>query len=217
MNLFGGLEVTELKKALNRNNISYNLDVIDKINEMIQGSKFHDKIKLKKLQKNILKDIVKTRLLYNEFYTFMNISTILKKINNLLNENTDDLMKSPYVFYLRKVFFILLNAEYDTVSSNSYHFYKSVSLNNFVHILYKLKLINNINNEFYTIMLFNDEIYDYFLGKNQTYPRYLIKQERVVDVHPTGVPLLRSLYRPASLSQLPSICRSVAWQATENN
>ena len=165
INTFGGYETTNLKMALNRNKQKYVQDSIDRIDEIIQGTKFNDKIKLKKIQKYILKYLVKRELLkedgYEDFtYDYIDANTIVKMMIRLLHRN--ELMAAPYNYYLSLIFFDLRQTEYDSIPSDSYHKYKNLLLNNFIIILYKLNLITiDPYFNFYDIYSI-DEIMNYF-------------------------------------------------------
>ena len=129
INTFGGYETTNLKMVLNRNKQKYDQDSIDRIDEIIQGKKFNDKIKLKKIQKYILKYLIKRELLkedgYEDFtYDYIDTNTILQMMIRLLRRN--ELMVAPYNYYLSLIFFDLRDTEYDSIPSGSYYKYKNL-------------------------------------------------------------------------------------------
>ncbi len=115
INEFGGYETKILQMALNRNKQKYDKVTIDLIDEIIQAKKFNDKIKLKKIQKQILKDLVKKELLkedgYEDFtYDYEYTSIIFKNMIKLLNRK--ELMEAPFNYYLSLIFFDLRETEY---------------------------------------------------------------------------------------------------------
>ena len=170
INTFGGYETTNLKMALNRNKQKYDQDSIDRIDEIIQGKKFNDKIKLKKIQKYILKYLIKRELLkedgYEDFtYDYIDTNTILQMMIRLLRRN--ELMVAPYNYYLSLIFFDLRDTEYDSIPSGSYYKYKNLLLNNFLIIISKLNLttIDIIDPYFNFYDIYSiDEIMNYFNG-----------------------------------------------------
>ena len=176
INEFGGYETKLLQMALNRNQHKYDKDSIDRIDEIIQGQKFKDKIKLKKIQKQILKNLVKKELLKEDGYedfTYDNEYTniIFKNMIKLLTR--DELMMAPYNYYLSLIFFDLRESEYDSYPSDYYHKYKNLLLDNFTIILHKLGLItvDMIDYNFYQVYDM-DEIMNYFYNT----PRLLESQ-----------------------------------------
>ena len=166
VNSFGGYETKILQMALNRNQHKYTIDVIDRIDGIIQGQKFRDQIKKIQERKLKLKNIIKQELLKDPtsqeaYYDFIDTNKILKVMIKILTP--DDLKLDPYHYYISEIFLYLRRIEYDSYPSDFYNKSKDLLLYKFNIILYRLGLITiyMIDSNFYEHCM-DDEILNYF-------------------------------------------------------